>query len=543
MLISHTQLTSTTIGELLSLAADRLAGHSALVQPSHGIDQNFHQLFADSQAVARALMAMGLKQGDHVAIFAHNEPPWIYTQFAAAMIGTPLITLNTHYGQFELDYILGHCDAKAAIIGPGLSDPHELIKRLQRKITDTPNRFPSLKHLVFTGPQAPEGVLDWNRFIDAGKQVDEAELTQRRAQVGPLDNAYIQYTSGTTGRPKGAMLTHANSISAAVAIASALTLTPQDRICIPVPFYHCFGRVLGTLAAMAAGASIAPVTHVDPRLILDTLSTCRCTALHGVPGMFRDLLAQLNRTPACDLTALRTGIIAGAPCTISLMKRIVNILGIADIRTAYGQTENSHAATITGFNDPLELRVSTVGRAMQNMEIKLIDPITEDMAEPDAPGELCLRGHHIMKGYYKDSEATQKVIDDRGWFHTGDMATIDANGYVKINARLVDLVTRDGEFLFPREIEEFLYTYPKVMDAQVVGVPSKRHGEKLVAFIRLKPNASADLDEMLQFCNGRIANEKIPSHFLFVKEFPATASGKIQKFKLRQQAAEQIDNQ
>jgi len=335
------------------------------------------------------------------------------------------------------------------------------------------------------------------------------------------------------------MLTHTNIIGNAYSQAECLRFTPNDCLCIPVPFFHCFGCVMGTLLCVVSGATMAPVESFNAKAVLETIETCKCTAVHGVPTMFIAELEEMEKNKY-DTSSLRTGIMAGAPCPIEVMKAVVNKMGAKQICITYGQTESSPGITMTRADDPIELRVSTVGRALPNVEVKIVNPETGEEVPPGVQGELCTRGYHVMKGYYNMPEATEQAIDKDGWLHTGDLAVMDENGYCKITGRLKDMIIRGGENIYPREIEEFLYTNPKVKDVQVVGVPSRKYGEEVVAFVQLKPGETATDEEMKEFCTGKIARHKIPAFFLFVDEYPTTASGKVQKYKLREIATKQL---
>jgi fatty-acyl-CoA synthase len=352
----------------------------------------------------------------------------------------------------------------------------------------------------------------------------------------------MQYTSGTTGFPKGVMLTHTNLIGNALSMAECMRLTSEDRLCIPVPFFHCFGCVLGTLTCMVSAACMCPVVAFTPVDVLRTIEACGCTAVHGVPTMFIAELEEMAKNKY-NTSTLRTGIMAGAPCPIEVMKKVVNDMGASEICITYGQTEASPGITMTRTDDPLDLRVSTVGRAIANVEVKIVDYETGKDAPPGVQGELCTRGYHVMKGYYNNEDATRNAIDKEGWLHTGDLAIMDQNGYVKITGRLKDMIIRGGENIYPREIEEFLYTHPKIKDVQVVGVPSEKYGEEVVAYIQVKQGESLTSEDLTAFCQGQISRHKIPAYWAFVNEYPTTASGKIQKYKLRQDAIKRLERE
>ncbi|MFZ5592315.1 MAG: AMP-binding protein, partial [Bacillota bacterium] len=401
-------------------------------------------------------------------------------------------------------------------------------------------RLPRLKNVIFLGEEQHPGMFTWSGVLEAGEQVSPAELAARQASLQPDDCVNMQYTSGTTGFPKGVMLTHSNLIGNAISIAECLAFTSRDRLCIPVPMFHCFGCVLGTLACLVSGATMVPLEAFNPTRVLETVQQEKCTALHGVPTMFITELEVLEKQPY-DVSSLRTGIMAGAPCPIEVMKQVVERMNMREIVITYGQTEAAPGITMTRTHDPLEVRVSTVGRALPGVEVKIVDPETGEAVPPGVQGEICARGYNVMKGYYKMPEATAAAIDREGWLHTGDLGVMDERGYVKITGRLKDMIIRGGENIYPREIEEFLYTHPKVKDVQVVGVPSEKYGEEVMAFICLKEGQQASEEEIKQFCQGKIARYKIPQYVRFVTSYPTTANGKVQKYKLREQAIRELN--
>ncbi len=401
------------------------------------------------------------------------------------------------------------------------------------------SRVPKLKNVVFIGEQVPPGMFGWEEMLALGEKVSDGELARRQDCLSPDEVINMQYTSGTTGFPKGVMLTHTNIIGNAKSVAACMNFSAADNLCIPVPFFHCFGCVLGTLTCVVSAATMSPVIQFRPDVVLETVQAHRCTALHGVPTMFIAELEQMEKEKY-DTGSLRTGIMAGSPCPIEVMKKVVYQMGAEQMTIAYGQTEASPVITQTRPTDALELRVATVGRALPDVEVKIVDLPTGKQVGNGVQGELCTRGYHVMKGYYKMPEATAEVIDAEGWLHTGDLAVMDQNGYCKITGRIKDMIIRGGENIYPREIEEFLYTHPKVRDVQVVGVPSLKYGEEVVAYVQLKEGREADAGELRRFCEGKIAYHKIPVDFIFVDQYPTTASGKIQKYKLRQLATKTL---
>ncbi|GAJ45256.1 AMP-binding protein, partial [Parageobacillus thermoglucosidasius] len=389
------------------------------------------------------------------------------------------------------------------------------------------------------GDKRYPGAYTWNDLLALAHDVTEEQLDEQMDSLDPHDVINMQYTSGTTGFPKGVMLTHYNIVNNAYNIAQCMKLTKEDRLCIPVPFFHCFGCVLGTLACVSVGATMVPIQEFNPKQVLQTVQDEKCTALHGVPTMF---IAELNDPDfeKYDLSSLRTGIMAGSPCPIEVMKAVMEKMGAKEITIAYGQTESSPVITQTRTDDPIHIRVETVGRALPNVEVKIVDPSTNKEVPPGVQGELCTRGYHVMKGYYKNPGATKEVIDEDGWLHTGDLAVMDENGYCRITGRLKDMIIRGGENIYPREIEEFLYKHPKILDVQVVGVPDEKYGEEVMAWIILKEGQTATAEEIREFCRGKISRHKIPRYIEFTDSYPMTASGKIQKFKLREMAKQRL---
>lgn len=542
------QLLKTTIGDLLDRQAERYPDHEALVHVEHGVRYSYSQFRDECNRVAKGLIALGIQKGENVGIWATNYSEWVVAQFATAKIGAVLVTVNPSYRAYELDYLLRQSDSTTLILIDSFKTSdyvgmvNELVPELQNsepgKISTA--KFPSLRRLIFIGQQRHPGMLQWTDLAELGAGVTDAELARRQAECGPDDVINIQYTSGTTGFPKGAMLTHFNVVADASLIAECMGFTENDRLCIPVPFYHCFGCVLGTLCCVTRGATmVIPAEYFDPIKTLTAVEKEKCTALHGVPTMF---IAELQH-PDFDrfaFPALRTGIMAGSPCPIEVMKQVVGRMGAKEITIAYGQTEASPVITQTRTDDPIELRVSTVGHALPNVDVKIVDPATGEEMPRGEQGELCAHGFIVMKGYYNQPEATAKAIDKDGWLHTGDLATMDANGYCKITGRLKDMIIRGGENVYPREVEEFLFTNPKVADVQVFGVPDLRFGEEVIAWVKLKQGTSATAEEIRDFCRGQIAHYKIPRYIKFVNEFPMTVTGKIQKYKMRDVMVEEL---
>jgi fatty-acyl-CoA synthase len=536
-------LRSITIGDLLDETAGRFPDKEAVVYKERGLRYTFSQFRDVCDLAARGFLSLGIQKGEHIAIWATNVPEWVISQFATAKIGGVLVTVNTSYRVHELDYLLRQSESTTLLLIDSFRDASylEMIREICPELDDCEPgrlrsaRLPHLKNVIYIGEDRQPGMFLWRDVLERGAEVADEERMARQRELHPDDVINMQYTSGTTGFPKGVMLSHNNIVNNAIKVAECQRLGAEDRVCIPVPFFHCFGCVMGTLACVATGATMVPVIAFDPGTVLSVVEEERCTALYGVPTMF---IAELNHPSFAErnLRSLRTGIMAGSPCPIEVMKNVVEKMGIREITIAYGQTESSPVITQTRPDDTIERRVSTVGRAHDGVEVKVIDPVTGETVPPGVQGELCTRGYLVMKGYYNMPEQTAKAIDHEGWLHTGDLATVDEEGYFRITGRLKDMIIRGGENIYPREIEEFLYTHPKVLDVQVVGVPDPKYGEQVLACIKVKPGETLTEEEVRTYCEGRIARFKIPHYIQFVSEYPMTASGKIQKFKLREQA-------
>lgn len=537
-----------TIGDLVDVMATRFPDNDALVYPFKDLRYTYSQFRDVCNQAAKGFMKLGIKKGEHIALWGNNVPEWVITQFSTGKMGAVLVTVNTNYRSHELEYLMKQSDSTTLILVNGVKEKNEYLEILDRVCpelkTSQPGQFnseklPLLKNVIFLGDEKHPGMFTWSEVMAMGDEVSDAELAERQASLDPHDVINMQYTSGTTGFPKGVMLTHTNLIGNALSQAQCMNFSEIDRLCIPVPFFHCFGCVMGTLLCVVSGATMVPVEAFNPVAVLETVQAERCTAVHGVPTMFITELAEMEKKEY-DTKSLRTGIMAGAPCPIEVMKQVVNTMGASEICITYGQTESSPGITMTRVDDPLEIRVSSVGKALPNVEVKIVNPDTGEDVPAGVQGELCTRGYHVMKGYYNMPEATASAIDQDGWLHTGDLAVMDENGYCKITGRLKDMIIRGGENIYPREIEEFLYTYPKVKDVQVVGVPSEKYGEEVVAFIQLKEGQTSSQEEVKEFCTGRISRFKIPKFIIFIDEYPTTASGKIQKYRLRDQAIKEL---
>lgn len=541
------ELIRKTVGELLAEKAMEMPNHEALVYPDRGLRYTYREFNDVCEKVAKGLMALGIEKGENVAVWASNIPEWVSLQYGTGKMGAVLVTVNTNYRSAELEYLLRQSDATTLFLiedykGNSYIDSiYELCPELE---TSAPGqleskRLPLLKNVIVFSEKKYNGAYNWSDIIKMAGNVSDEELQQRAAGLNPDEVINMQYTSGTTGFPKGVMLTHNNLTNNGYNIAHCMKLTNEDRLCIPVPFFHCFGCVIGTLAAVSVGATMVPVQEFEPETVLRTVEQEKCTALHGVPTMF---IAELNHPnfENYDLSTLRTGVMAGSNCPVEVMKNVIDKMNMTEITICYGQTESSPVITQTRTDDPLQLRVESVGRALPNVDVKIVQPGTTTELPFNQQGELCTRGYHVMKGYYKNPDATREAIDEDGWLHTGDLAVMDENGYCRITGRLKDMIIRGGENIYPREIEEFLYTHPKVLDAQVVGVPDEKYGEEAIAWIILKDGLTATAEEIQDYFKGKISRHKIPRKIFFTDAYPMTASGKIQKFKLREQSINQL---
>ena len=541
-----------TVGGLLDLVTERRPEDDALVYVDRGLRYSYAEFNEVVERCARALMALGLKKGDHVAVWGQNVPEWVTLQFATGKIGVVLVTVNPAYRSRELSYVLEQSDAAALFLTEGARGA-DFVDILQGAVPDLADSttgsdelevegLPYLKHVVLIGDEATTapGITGYGEFIEEAEKISEEELRERQDSLSADEVINMQYTSGTTGFPKGVQLTHTNIVKNAFYIGECMELGPEDRVCIPVPFFHCFGCVLGTLNTVTHEGTMVPVESFDAEEVLKAVHEERCTALLGVPTMF---IAELEHEDfeEYDTSSLRTGIMAGSPCPIEVMKKVVNVMGANEITIAYGQTESSPVITQTRTDDPIEIRVSTVGRKLPDVEVKIVDVGTGEEVGVGEQGDLCTRGYHVMRGYYKMDDKTAEVIDEDRWLHTGDLATMDENGYVKITGRANDMIIRGGENVYPREIEEFLYTHPEVSDVQVYGVPDEKYGEQIAASVIKKRDSSLTEEDVKEFCRENIAYYKVPEYVDFVEEYPMTASGKIQKYKLREAAVERYD--
>jgi fatty-acyl-CoA synthase len=537
---SEVPLLGTTIGAAFDAAAARWAGRDALIAPHQGVRWSYGEFKRRVDDLAAGLIALGLTPGERVGIWSPNTAEWVLTQFATAKAGLVMVNINPAYRLTELDYALNKVGCRALITAHSFksSDYVEMLRTLAPEIGASmpgrleARRLPALTTLIRIGDGEEPGFWRFEDVLGLGGG-GHGELETLAATLQFDDAINVQFTSGTTGSPKGATLTHHNLINNGYFVGEAMQLTERDRVCIPVPLYHCFGMVLGNLACITHGAAmVLPSEGFEPLATLEVVAAERCTALYGVPTMF---IAELNHPEFArfDLTSLRTGIMAGSPCPIEVMKRCAGEMHMAEVTIAYGMTETSPVSFQTSCEDPLERRVATVGRIHPHVEVKIVD-VEGRIVPLGTPGELCTRGYSVMLGYWNDEAKTAEAIDAGRWMHTGDLATLDAEGYCNIVGRIKDMVIRGGENIYPREIEEFLFGHPKIEAVQVVGVPDPAYGEELCAWIKLKPGAHANAAEIQGFCRGQIAHYKIPRYVRFVDEFPMTVTGKVQKFVMRE---------
>ncbi|MEF2293583.1 AMP-binding protein [Virgibacillus dokdonensis] len=536
-----------TVGELLEKQVKYFPNHEAIIYPELNLRKTYEEFNKEVNEAAKGLMALGISKGDHVAIWSDNKPEWLTTQFSTAKIGAVLVTVNTNYQANELEYLLKQSEASTLIMAENYKGTSylEVLRNICPELDNaTPGNIkskvlPKLKNIIVLSETDYAFAYKWIDIMHAGKGIAEQDLTERKASLAMHDVINMQYTSGTTGFPKGVMLTHYNIVNNGKQIADCMKLTESDRLCIPVPFFHCFGCVLGVLAAVSKGATMVLVEQFDPEKVLKTVSQERCTALHGVPTMF---IAELNHPnfERYDLSSLRTGIMSGSPCPMEVMTKVMERMGADEITIAYGQTEASPVITQTKTDDAIELRVSTVGMPHPNVEIKIVIPGTNKEQKRGVPGELLTRGYHVMKGYYNNPEATKQAIDEEGWLHTGDLALLREDGYLEITGRMKDMIIRGGENIYPREIEEFLYQHSDILDVQIVGVPDEKYGEEIMAWIIPKKESTISEADIRIFCEGNISWHKIPKYIAFVDEYPMTASGKIQKYRLKEMAMQKL---
>ncbi len=538
-----------TIGEVLEEQAVLYPEKEFLVYSDRDLRFTYKQFNQRVDNMAKGFLAIGLKKGDHLGIWANNVPDWLTILFASARIGMTLVTVNTSYKLHELEYLVRQSDLNALCLVDGFRDSdyvrmvNELIPELKESERGhlRSERFPHLKKVVFIGPQKHRGMFNTTEILLLGSHQDGNELAAMEETLHHGDVVNMQYTSGTTGFPKGVMLTHYNILNNGFFIGECQNFTEKEKVCLPVPFFHCFGLVLGIMAIVSHGATAVVCENFDPLLVLASVHKERCTAVYGVPTMF---IAELNHPmfSMFDLTSLRTGIMAGSPCPIEIMRRVISEMHCREITIAYGLTEASPVITQTRVEDPIEVKVGTVGRELPGIEVRIRNPQTGQDCAIGEQGELCCRGYNVMRGYYRMPEATAEVIDSDGWLHTGDLGVKDEKGYYRVTGRIKDMIIRAGENVYPKEIEDFLYRMPAIRDVQVVGVPSEKYGEEVGAFIIIKDGMALTAEEVQDYCRGRISRHKIPKYVFFVTEYPVTGNGKVQKYRLREMSLDLLKN-
>lgn len=539
-------LLDQTVGSLLSQAAEQYPQAEALVSPAQGIRWTYEQLNQKADQFALALMDMGLVAGDRIGIWSPNNVEWILTQVATAKLGLILVNINPAYRTSELEYALNKVSCKALVLAHRFKTSNyvdmmaEIAPEIPSSEAGNLNSFvlPHLKNLILIGKEHPAGYQLFDDVLAsvAGQSVEAVHAIEKTLSADDAIN--IQFTSGTTGQPKGATLSHSNIVNNGFFVGEGILLTEQDRICLPVPLYHCFGMVMGVLAAISHGACVVlPGEAFDAISCLETVESERCTAMYGVPTMFNVMLDE-PRSQDFDLSSLRTGIMAGATCPVALMNRVIEQMHMKDVTIAYGMTETSPVSFQTLIGDSLEKQTTTVGQVHPLLEVRIVDE-DENTVPRGSKGEICTRGYSVMQGYWGDEERTAETVKD-GWMHTGDLGVIDNDGYCNVVGRLKDMIIRGGENIYPREVEEFLYHHPDIVEVQVFGIPSEKFGEETCAWIQLKPGAQLDSDAVKEHCKGKIAHYKVPRFIRFVDEFPMTVTGKIQKFVMRDQMVEEL---
>jgi fatty-acyl-CoA synthase len=526
--ITSVPLLGDTIGENLRRTVERFGEREALVCRHQNYRATYKQMWEEIGLIARGLMARGVKKGDRVGLWAPNRFEWIITQYATSRIGAIMVNINPAYRSHELEHVLKQSGCSLLIMAKGFRQTNYITM-----FQDLEARLPEhLKAIVLDD--------EWVALKEDARLVSEDELHLREQTLDPDDPIDIQYTSGTTGFPKGATLSHHNILNNGYFVGRTLKYSEKDRICVPVPLYHCFGQVMASLAAISHGACmIFPSEAFEPEAVLAAVQAERCTSLYGVPTMFIAEMEHANFAKT-DFASLRTGIMAGSPCPIEVMKRVQKEMHMNEVTICYGMTETSPVSTQSKVDDPLEKRVATVGCVHPNIEIKIVEPSTGKVVPRGTVGELCTRGYSVMLGYWDDLHSTRQAIDSARWMHSGDLATMDGDGYVNIVGRIKDMVLRGGENIYPREVEEFLFTKSEIADVQVIGVPDAKYGEELMAWVKLRPGVSITGEELRNFCKGKIATYKIPRYWKFVDAFPMTVTGKIQKYKMREVAVEEL---
>ena len=547
--IADKPLLGMTIGDMLDRTAGQFPDNEALVCLHQDIRWTYREFVEKVDEAARALMAIGVQRGDRVGIWSPNRYEWTVTQFATAKVGAILVNINPAYGVHELNYAMNLAGISVLVTADSFKTSnyremlYELAPELKRSAPGKlkADNVPDLRAVINVHPEQHDGMWTWADFLGFAGQVSEADLAKRQGELQFDDPINIQFTSGTTGNPKGATLTHHNILNNGYFVGESQRLTEKDRLVIPVPLYHCFGMVMGNLGCITHGsAMIYPAEGFDPKSVLQAVHQEKATALYGVPTMFIAELADPEFS-SYDLSSLRTGIMAGSICPAEIMKQVNGKMNMKEVQIAYGMTETSPVSTQTSSLDPFEKQVTTVGRTQPHLETKIVDPANGNVMPRGEIGELCTRGYSVMLKYWNNEEKTREAIDDAGWMHTGDLATMDEDGYIQIVGRIKDMVIRGGENIYPKEIEEFLYTHPAIEEVQVTGIPDQKYGEELIAWVKLRPGSeSVTSDDLQAFCKGKIAHFKIPKHYKFVDAFPMTVTGKIQKFKMREISIEEM---
>ncbi len=541
-------LLEKTIPDLLDEITEKHPDNEALVDVPSDRRYTYREFRDTCRRAAKSFMTLGVQRGDRVAIWATNRPEWVIVQLSTAMIGAVLVNINPACRTHELQHALRNSEAGTLLLIDRFktSDYVSMFYSVCPEAKDSapgqmkPKNLPFMRNVILIGDEASPGMRAWQEFMKLGEGISDEELAQRQKRLDIDDLINIQYTSGTTGSPKGASLTHNNIVNNGHSVGEGMRFTDKDRLCIPVPFYHCFGMVLSNLVCLTHGATmVMPAEYFDPLSTLQAIEKEKCTAVHGVPTMF---IAVMDHPEFAqfDLSTLRTGIMAGAPCPVEVMRKAIDLMHVREIVIAYGETEASPVATLTPVDASLEDRTATVGSPLPHLEVKVVDQDTGQTIPCGQQGEICFRGYSTMRGYYNNPGATAEVIDAAGWLHSGDLATMDERGYCRITGRIKEMIIRGGENIYPREIEEFLFAHPKIKDVQVIGVPDKKYGEEIQAWIQLKEGESATADEVREFCRGNIAHYKIPRYIRFASAFPMTVTGKIQKFKMREMAIKEL---
>jgi len=547
---SDTQIIHQTIGNYFDHICEQFPDNEALVVCHRDVRWSYREFQREIDRLATGLLALGIQPGDRVGIWGANSHEWVTVQYASAKIGAIMVCINPAYRLYELEYALNKVECRAIVSAESFktSEYLKMLQELAPELESCPaaklksEKLPHLEMVIRMGDDSTPGMLNFAAVCDMGGDKELARLEQLKGELNPDDAINIQFTSGTTGAPKGATLTHCNILNNGYLCAHGMGFSDKDRLCIPVPLYHCFGMVMGNLACLTHGATaVYPNDGFDPLLTLQAVQEEKCTGLHGVPTMFINEL-DLPQFADFDLSSLRTGIMAGAPCPVEVMRRVLDDMHMEDILIAYGQTETSPVNHITVSDDSIEKRTMTVGRAVPGVEIKIIDE-NGIVAGIDEKGEICARGYSVMRGYWNDEERTRETIDDDGWLHSGDLGVMDEQGYVQVVGRIKDMVIRGGENVYPREVEEFLYTHPGIAEVQVFGIPDERMGEEVCAWVQLQPGTSLTEDELKDFCRDQITHFKIPRHVRFVDQFPMTVTGKMQKFVMRDEMAKELASQ